>query len=118
MANKIHVKKGDTVIVLSGKDRYSLTKKKGKVLAVLRDKNQVIVEGMNMITKHQKPRGRFQQGGIIKKEGPIHVSNVMLVCDKCSRPTKVGKKILADGQKARVCKKCGEIIDIIREKKN
>lgn len=116
MANKVHVKKGDTVIVLTGKDRYSLTKKKGKVLSVDREKNQVIVEGINMSTKHKKPRGRYQQGGIIHQEAPIHVSNVMLVCEKCSNPTKVGKKFLENGQKARVCKKCGEIIDIISEK--
>jgi large subunit ribosomal protein L24 len=118
LTNKVHVKKGDTVIVLSGKDRYSLTKKKGKVLFVDKDKNQVIVEGVNMSTKHKKPRSRYQQGGIIHQESPIHSSNVMLVCEKCSSPTKVGMKILEDGQKARICKKCGEMLDIVNKKRS
>lgn len=117
MANKIHVKKGDTVIVLSGKDRSDLTKKKGKILEVIPDKNMVLVEGVNMTTKHRKPRNRYQQGGLIHQEAPINSSNVMLVCDKCKSPTKVGKKILANGDKARVCKKCGSEIDIIKEAK-
>lgn len=111
MASKVHVKKGDTVYVLSGKDRG----KKGKILKVLPDKGMVLVEGVNMGTLHKKPRGRFQQGGIIHQELPIYSSKVMLVCDKCKKPTKVGKRILEDGQKARVCKKCNEVIDIIKE---
>lgn len=114
MANKVHVKKGDTVIVLSGKD----TKKKGKVLNVNAEKQQVIVEGVNMSTKHKKPKSRFQQGGIIHQESAIHSSNVMLVCEKCSTPTKVGKKILDNGQKARICKKCGEILDVVNAKRS
>lgn len=118
MKNKVHVKKGDTVIVLSGKDRYSLTKKKGKVLFVDNDKSQVIVEGVNMSTKHKKPRSRYQQGGIIHQESPIHSSNVMLVCEKCSSPAKIEMKILENGQKARTCKKCGEILDIINTKRS
>ncbi len=113
MANKVHVKKGDTVYVLTGKDRG----KKGKVLRVLPQDGRVIVEGVNMSTKHTRPRGRFQQGGIIHQEAPIHASNVMLVCNKCGKPTKVGKKILENGQKMRVCKKCGEVIDVMKEAK-
>lgn len=111
MENKVHVKKGDTVIVLSGKDRG----KKGKVLNVIPDKGMVLVEGVNMSTKHKKPRGRFQEGGIIHQESPINSSKVMLVCERCKSPTKVGKSILDNGQKARVCKKCNEIIDIVKE---
>ena len=111
MKKKIHVKKGDTVYVLSGKDKG----KKGKVLSVSPDKDMVLVEGVNMSTKHIKPRGRYQQGGIIHQESPIYSSKVMLVCDKCGKPTKVAKMILADGEKARACKKCEEIIDIVKE---
>jgi large subunit ribosomal protein L24 len=111
LANGVHVKKGDTVYILSGKDRG----KKGKVLAVKPDGNKVLVEGVNIVTKHKKPRSQYQQGGLIQQESPIHSSNVMLVCNKCKAPTKVGKKLLDNGQKARVCKKCGEVIDIERE---
>ena len=109
MNNKVHVKKGDTVYILSGKDQG----KKGKVLSVDPGKSSVLVEGVNMITKHSKPKGRYQQGGIIHQESSINSSKVMLVCDKCGKPTKVGKKILASGEKARVCKKCNEVIDSV-----
>lgn len=113
MKNKLHVKRDDTVYVLSGKDRG----KKGKILAVNTDKERVIVEGINIVVKHKKPKSMNQQGGIIKQEGFIHVSNVLLVCNKCSAPTKVQRKILEDNSKVRACKKCGEVIDIIREAK-
>lgn len=113
MANKVHVKKEDHVLVLSGKDKG----KKGKVLSVNPSTSQVIVEGVNMSTKHKKPRGRYQQGGIVHQESAINSSNVMLVCDKCGKPTKVAKKILDNGQKVRTCKQCDEIIDVILEKK-
>jgi large subunit ribosomal protein L24 len=113
LANKVHVKKEDTVLVLSGKDKG----KKGKVLSVNPSTNQVLVEGVNMSTKHKKPRGRYQQGGIIHQESAVNGSNVMLVCDKCGKPTKVAKKILDNGQKVRSCKHCNEIIDVILDKK-
>lgn len=113
MANKVHVKKGDTVVVLSGKDRG----KKGKVLNVNPDDMMVLVEGVNMSTKHVKPKSRYQQGGIIHQESPINSAKVMYFCDKCGKPTKVGKSILENGQKARVCKKCSEVIDVIKEAK-
>lgn len=110
MANKIHVKKDDNVFVLSGKDAG----KSGKVLKVDSEKRTVIVEGVNICAKHQKPKGRNQQqSGIIKQEAPVNSSNVMLVCDKCKRPTKIGRKILASGEKVRVCKSCDEIIDTV-----
>lgn len=114
MMNKVHVKKGDNVIILSGKDRG----KKGKVLSVLPSKHMVLVEGVNMVTKHVKPRNQYQQGGIVHKEAPLYADKVMLLCSKCGAPTKVGKKFLDNGSKARVCKKCGEVIDIISEAKN
>ena len=113
MVNKVHVKKGDTVLVLSGKDKG----KKGKVLGVFPKDGKVLVEGVNMSTKHKKPRGRYQEGGISHQESPIYSSKGMLICERCKSPTKVGKKILENGQKARVCKKCNEIIDIIKEAK-
>ncbi|KXG74772.1 50S ribosomal protein L24 [Thermotalea metallivorans] len=103
----MHVKKGDTVVVISGKDKG----KKGKVLVAMPKKNRVIVEGVNMITKHQKPSAKVQQGGIIHQEGPIHVSNVMLWDPKAKAPTRVGYKILENGKKVRVSKKSGEIIE-------
>lgn len=113
MINKVHVKKGDTVYVLSGKDKG----KKGKILDVIAKDQAVIVEGINISTKHKKPRGRFQQGGIIHQESAINSSKVMLICQRCKSPTKIGKSILEDGQKVRVCKKCNEIIDVIKESK-
>jgi large subunit ribosomal protein L24 len=111
MPGKVHVKKGDTVMVISGKDES----KKGKVLAVFPDSNKVIVEGVNIVKKHKKPRSAAQQGGIIRQEAPIDSSNVMLVCPRCGKPARIGKKVLDDGQKARICKKCGEVVDIVKE---
>jgi len=110
---KVHVKKDDNVYVLNGKNAG----KTGKVLKVFADKGQVIVEGVNMSVKHKKPRGRSQQGGIINQESGISSSNVMLVCGKCKRPSKVGHKSLENGEKVRFCKACGEIIDTVREGK-
>lgn len=103
----MHVKKGDTVVVISGKDKG----KKGKVLEALPKKNRVIVEGVNMLTKHQKPNAKVQQGGIIHQEGAIHVSNVMLWDAKAKAPTRVGYKVLENGKKVRVSRKSGETIE-------
>ena len=102
--NKLHVKKGDTVVILSGKDNG----KQGKVLEVSPKEQKVIVEGCNMVTKHVKPRRAGENGGIVKAEGALYASKVMLVCPKCGKPTRLAHKILADGTKARLCKKCGE----------
>jgi len=110
---KLHVKRNDTVYVLTGKDAG----KSGKVLDVDPSSGRVIVEGVNISTKHKKPRGRDQQGGIIKQETSIHASNVMYVCNKCKRPVKLGKKILDNGEKVRVCKSCEEIIDTVKNPK-
>jgi large subunit ribosomal protein L24 len=100
--------KSDTVVVLSGNDRG----KTGKVLKVFPDKDQVVVEGVNMIKKHSRPTQQLPQGGIIEKEGPINVSNLKIVCPKCNRPTRIGVRILEDKSKVRYCKHpdCGEII--------
>ncbi len=100
----LKIKKGDTVRVISGKDKD----KEGKVLAVLAKKNAVIVEGVNMITKHQKPSAANQQGGIINREAPIDISNVMYVQD--GKTTRIGFKI-EDGKKVRVAKSTGKAID-------
>ena len=80
-------------------------------MTVLPSQGKIIVEGVNMLTKHEKPRGMDQPGGIIHQEGPIYASKVMVVCDKCNSKTRIGKKILEDGTKVRVCKKCGEIFN-------
>lgn len=114
MANKVHVKKEDTVLVLTGKDRG----KKGKVLSVFPKEGMVLVEGVNMATKHKKPKNRYQQGGIIHQESPINSAKVMLVCKRCGSPTKVGKMLLDDGSKARTCKKCDEMIDVVSKKED
>ena len=105
--NKMHVKKNDNVYVLSGKDKG----KKGKILTAMPSVGRVIVEGVNMATKHKKPRRAGDPGGIIHQEAPIAVSKVMLVCNKCGRPTRTGKQILASGEKVRYCKKCEEVFD-------
>ncbi|MBE3591296.1 MAG: 50S ribosomal protein L24 [Firmicutes bacterium] len=102
------VRKGDTVVVISGKDRG----KRGKVLRVLPREERVVVEGVNIVKRHTKPNPpKVMQGGIIEQEAPIHRSNVMVVCRSCGEPTRVGKAILEDGTRARKCRKCGEILD-------
>jgi large subunit ribosomal protein L24 len=103
----MHVKSGDTVVIIAGKDKG----KKGKVLRVLPKENRVIVEGLNMLTKHKKAQGPTSPGGIIKVEGTINASNVMYYCEKDKAGVRVGYKILTDGKKVRVCKKCGEVLD-------
>ena len=100
--NKIHVKTGDEVQIISGKDKG----KTGKVLQVSPSEGKVIVEGLNMVTKHVKPRQQGQRGGIVKAEGALYASKVMPVCPKCKKPVRVGHEIKND-KKIRVCKKCG-----------
>jgi len=102
MANSLKIKKGDTAVVIAGKEKG----KKAKVLTVLPSENKVVLEGVNMLTKHKKPRNQTTPGGIIKQEGPLNLSNVMVVCGKCDKATRVGHRI-EDGSKVRVCKKCG-----------
>ncbi|MCI9273667.1 MAG: 50S ribosomal protein L24 [Clostridiales bacterium] len=104
MIKKVHVKTGDTVTVLSGKERG----KKGKVLAVSPKEGKVIIEGINMVTKHVKPRRMGEAGGIVKAEGAMYACKVQIVCPRCGKPTRVGHKVSEDGTKERICKKCGE----------
>lgn len=104
---KLHVKKNDTVKVLSGKEKG----KSGKILKAYPAKGRVIIEHLHMIKKHTKRQSQGQGGGIIEREGTVHVSNVMLVCPSCKQATRIGKKILEDGSKVRTCKKCGEVVD-------
>ena len=100
---KMNVKKGDKVQVLSGKDKG----KQGEVLRALPSEGKVVVEGVALVKKAVKPNGVNQQGGIVSQEAAIDVSNVMLVCPKCGKPTRVGHELDANGKKVRVCKKCG-----------
>lgn len=103
----MRIKKGDNVLVIAGKDNG----KKGKVLRVLPREGRLVVEGVNRVKKHQKPTRALPQGGINRIESPLNMSNVMLVCDRCNKPTRVGVKILSNNEKVRYCKKCGEVID-------
>lgn len=101
---KVHVRKGDTVMVITGKDAG----KKGKILEVLPKAGRVIVEGVNVVKRHTRPSQSLPQGGIIEKPAPIHSSNVMPFCEKCDRPVRVAKKL--DGKKERICRICGEVL--------
>jgi large subunit ribosomal protein L24 len=103
----IHVRRGDTVGVITGRERG----KRGKVLRVLTAKGRVLVEHVNMIKKHQRPTQKLRQGGIIEREGPLAISNVLVVCSRCNKPSRTGVKVLADGRKVRTCRRCGEAID-------
>lgn len=101
------IRKNDTVLVIAGRDRG----KKGKVrLSSPKDK-RLLVDGVNFIKKHARATGQVRQAGIIEREASIHVSNLMLVCNKCNRPTRVGVRFLEDGKKVRFCKSCREVID-------
>jgi large subunit ribosomal protein L24 len=101
------IKRDDNVLVIAGKDRG----KTGKVRLVYTANDRLLVDGVNMAKKHSRARGRVRQAGIIEREAPIHASNVMLLCNKCNKPSRLGHKILADGKRVRVCKSCGEVID-------
>jgi len=101
------IKKNDTVLVISGKDKG----KKGKVRFAYPEKGKIMVEGVSMIKRHTKPQKQVRQAGIIERESAISVSDVMLVCSKCNKPARVGYKILEDGRKARICRACGEVVD-------
>ena len=101
---KMHIKKGDTVQVIAGVDKN----KKGKVLEVIPSAGKVIVEGVGMVTKHTKPRRQGETGGIVKQEAAIYASKVMHVCNKCSKTTRIARKVLDNGNIVRVCKHCGE----------
>jgi len=111
MSKKIHVRKDDQVVVISGKDKGST----GKVLKAVSENGRVYVEGVNMVKKHQKARTQNDPSGIIEREGSVDASNVMLVCPKCGKATRVAYKVNEDGSKDRVCKKCGAVIDQVKK---
>lgn len=101
------LKKDDTVLVLTGREKG----KRGRVLSIEEKKDRVLIEKINVIKKHLKPNRNNQQGGIIEKEAPVAASNVMMVCPKCDKSTRIGNLLLEDGRKVRVCKKCKEVMD-------
>ena len=101
------IRKNDTVLVIAGKDKG----KKGKVRLAYPKHNRVLVEGINIIKKHTKARAEVRQAGIIEREAPIAVSNVMLMCHRCNHPTRIGFRFLEDGRRVRFCCSCGEVID-------
>ncbi len=101
------IRKNDSVLVIAGKDRG----KKGKVRFAYPKEERVLVDGINLIKKHVRSSKEMRQAGIIEREAPIHVSNIMLLCGKCNHPTRVGFRYLEDGRKVRVCRACHEVID-------
>jgi large subunit ribosomal protein L24 len=103
---KLYIKNGDTVYVVSGKEKG----KTGKVIKILRNENKAIVERLNVIKRHSRPSQKNPSGGIIEKEAGIHISNLMLYCPKCKRPSRIGRKRLAGGERIRYCKRCNEEI--------
>ncbi|MCI0625688.1 MAG: 50S ribosomal protein L24 [Acidobacteria bacterium] len=105
---RIQVRKNDQVKVIAGKD----LNKTGRVLRVLRDKGRVVVEGVSFLKRHTRPNPQRQiKGGIVEKEAPIHVSNVMIVCGACGKATRIGHNVLADGKKVRICRSCNSSLD-------
>ncbi len=107
MRKEFHVRRDDRVTVIKGREKGKV----GKVIKVLKHRDSVIVEKVNMIKRHTRPSPRTGQGGILEREAPIHISNVMVLCNKCMKAARVGKKYLEDGTKVRVCKKCGEVME-------
>ncbi|MFI5220978.1 MAG: 50S ribosomal protein L24 [Bacteroidia bacterium] len=103
---KLHIKKGDMVQVITGDDKG----KKGRVIEIFNEKKRVMVEGINIVSRHTKPNAKNQQGGIVKKEAPVHISNLMLL-DKTGAPTRIGRKLNEAGKLVRFAKKTGEIIN-------
>jgi large subunit ribosomal protein L24 len=101
------VRKDDTVLVIAGRERG----KTGKVLRVIAKTNRVVVERVNMVKRHTKPRTTQQQGGIVEKEAPLHVSNVQPLCGRCDKPARIGTRRLEDGRGVRMCRRCGEQLD-------
>ena len=102
------IRKNDNVLVVTGKDRG----KRGRVLRVAPDKNRLVVEGVNLIKRHTKPNpGKQIKGGIVEREAPVHASNVQLVCPECGAQTRIGHKMLGDGRKVRICRKCEGVVD-------
>ncbi|TMA74657.1 MAG: 50S ribosomal protein L24 [Deltaproteobacteria bacterium] len=103
--SRIH--KNDTVMVIAGKERG----KTGKVLRVIGEKSRIVIERLNVVKRHQKSRGAQQPGGVVEKEASIDLSNVMLMCERCNAPVRIGARRLEDGTRTRICRRCGEVID-------
>jgi large subunit ribosomal protein L24 len=101
------IKKNDKVVVVAGKEKGKI----GTVLKVDSEKGRALVEKINMVKRHTRPGGKQAQGGIVEKEAPIQISNLMIMCSKCAEPTRIGKRVLEDGSRVRVCKKCGELLE-------
>lgn len=104
---RAQIRKNDTVIVITGRERG----KTGKVLRVIRDKDRVLVERINLVKRHTKARGPQSPQGIVEKEAAIHRSNLMILCDRCNGPVRMAKRLLDDGRSVRVCKRCGDQLD-------
>ena len=104
---RARIKKNDTVMVIAGRERG----KTGKVLRVLPEKSRALIEQLNMVKRHQKARGPQSAAGIVEKEAPLHLSNLMIMCDKCNAPVRMGKRLLEDGRSVRVCRRCGDQLD-------
>jgi len=103
----VKIRKDDTVVVVTGKDRG----RKGKVRFAYPENERLLVEGINFIKRHTRARGQVRQAGIIEREAPIHISNVRLLCSKCNHPTRIGFRFLEGGKKVRFCRSCGEVVD-------
>jgi len=107
IVTKYHIKKNDLVMVTHGREKG----KSGRVLRVFPEKEKVLIEKINFVKRHSRPHGQQRQGGIIEKEAPLALSNVMLLCEKCNKPVRIGHRAVEGGKKARFCRKCGEIFD-------
>ena len=104
---RARIRKNDTVMVIAGRERG----KTGKVLRVLPEKERALVERLNIVKRHTRARGTQTPQGIVEKEAAIHISNLMIMCDKCNAPVRVGKRVLDDGRHVRVCRRCGDQLD-------
>ncbi|MBP1708289.1 MAG: ribosomal protein [Deltaproteobacteria bacterium] len=104
---RFHIKKNDLIMVTQGKEKG----KSGRVLKVLPEKEKLIIEKINLIKRHTRPHGQQRRGGILEKESPLHLSNVMLLCEKCNKPVRIRHRAVEGGKKVRVCHKCGESFD-------
>lgn len=105
--SRFHIKKNDLVMVIHGREKG----KSGRVLRVLPEKEKILIEKINFVKRHSRPHGQQRRGGIIEKEAPFHISNVMLLCEKCNKPVRIGHRVVEGGKKVRACRKCGEIFD-------
>jgi large subunit ribosomal protein L24 len=107
ITSRFHIKKNDLVMVTHGKEKG----KSGRVLKVDPEKEKVLIEKINFVKRHSRPHGQQRRGGIIEKEAPLHISNVMPLCEKCNKPVRIGHRTVESGKKVRFCRKCGEIFD-------